>query len=72
MCLWECPCRELEVGVSITEATQVGSSNNPCYVFAQLKGSYEGKCKDLDRAKDAFQKLKTNPQSKPNDVQKVG
>ena len=57
--------------MSIERATQVGSSSNPCCVFVQLKGSYEGKCKDLDRAKDAFQKLKTNPQSKPNDVQKV-
>ena len=37
----------------------------------QLKSSYEGKCRDLDRAEENHHRLQTNPQSKPTDVQKV-
>ena len=38
----------------------------------QLKSSYEGKCRDLDRAEENHHRLQTNPQSKATDVQKVG
>jgi proline-serine-threonine phosphatase interacting protein 1 len=36
-----------------------------------LKSSYEGKCRDLDRAKESHQRLKMNAQAKPNDIQKA-
>ena len=37
-----------------------------------MKSSYEGKCREFDKAEENQHRLTTNPQSKATDIQKVG